>query len=147
MVTGKTSTLDLAKVIGKSRSYVSNCLRLLKLPERTKSLLRDCTISAGHVRALPSSAEPDALAEKIVSQGLSVRDVAQEILAAENDSSRNSPSRREASSRNSLHARSTSARSLLMLPMVIRIAYRSLILVCGRNASPQRWRLPGFGRD
>ena len=32
---------DLAKVIGKSRSHVSNCLRLLKLPERTRSLLRD----------------------------------------------------------------------------------------------------------
>jgi ParB family transcriptional regulator, chromosome partitioning protein len=65
---------DLAKVIGKSRSHVSNCLRLLNLPDRTKSLLRDGKISAGHARALLSSAEPDALAEKIVVQGLSVRD-------------------------------------------------------------------------
>jgi ParB family chromosome partitioning protein len=65
---------DLAKVIGKSRSHVSNCLRLLGLPERTKSLLRDGKISAGHARALLSCAEPDALAEKIVSQNLSVRD-------------------------------------------------------------------------
>ena len=65
---------DLAKVIGKSRSHVSNCLRLLNLPERTKSLLRDGKISAGHARALLSCAEPDALAEKIVAQGLSVRD-------------------------------------------------------------------------
>jgi ParB family transcriptional regulator, chromosome partitioning protein len=65
---------DLAKVIGKSRSHVGNCLRLLNLPERTKSLLRDGKISAGHARALLSSAEPDALAEKIVAQGLSVRD-------------------------------------------------------------------------
>src|ERR1700730_11827865 len=62
--------------------------------------------------------------------------VAHEILAAERHSWRISPSRREASSRNSLHARSTSARSLLMLPMAIRTAYRPLILVCDRNASP-----------
>ena len=54
--------------------------------------------------------------------------VAHEILDAERHSWRISPSRREASSRNSLHARSTSARSLLMWPMVIRIAYRSPIL-------------------
>src|SRR2546430_6928514 len=65
---------DLAKVIGKSRSHVSNCLRLLKLPERTKSLLREGKISAGHARVLLSAAEPDALAEKIVAQNLSVRD-------------------------------------------------------------------------
>ncbi|HEY8032085.1 MAG TPA: ParB/RepB/Spo0J family partition protein [Methylocella sp.] len=65
---------DLAKVIGKSRSHVSNCLRLLKLPERTKALLREGKISAGHARALLSSAAPDALAEKIVAQNLSVRD-------------------------------------------------------------------------
>jgi ParB family chromosome partitioning protein len=65
---------DLAKVIGKSRSHVSNCLRLLTLPDRTKALLREGKISAGHARALLSSAEPDALAEKIVAQNLSVRD-------------------------------------------------------------------------
>jgi ParB family transcriptional regulator, chromosome partitioning protein len=65
---------DLAKVIGKSRSHVSNCLRLLKLPERTKSLLREGKISAGHARVLLASSEPDALAEKIVAQNLSVRD-------------------------------------------------------------------------
>jgi ParB family chromosome partitioning protein len=65
---------DLAKVIGKSRSHVSNCLRLLKLPERTKSLLREGKISAGHARVLLATTEPDVLAEKIVAQNLSVRD-------------------------------------------------------------------------
>jgi ParB family transcriptional regulator, chromosome partitioning protein len=77
---------DLAKVIGKSRSHVSNCLRLLKLPERTKSLLREGKISAGHARVLLASAEPDALAEKIVSQGLSVRD-AEKLLEGTPESS------------------------------------------------------------
>ncbi|MGH6800564.1 MAG: ParB/RepB/Spo0J family partition protein [Methylocella sp.] len=78
---------DLAKVIGKSRSHVSNCLRLLKLPERTKSLLRNGTISAGHARVLLSCAEPDALAEKIVAQNLSVRD-AEKLLEGAAESSR-----------------------------------------------------------
>ncbi len=66
---------DLAKVIGKSRSHVANMLRLLKLPERTKALLAEGHISAGHARALLAVAHPDALAEKIAAQGLSVRDI------------------------------------------------------------------------
>ncbi len=66
---------DLAKVIGKSRSHVANSLRLLKLPERTKALLAKGQISAGHARALLSLDDPDALAERIAAQGLSVRDV------------------------------------------------------------------------
>jgi ParB family chromosome partitioning protein len=78
---------DLAKVIGKSRSHVSNCLRLLKLPERTKSLLREGKISAGHARVLLSASEPDVLAEKIVAQNLSVRD-AEKLLEGAAESSR-----------------------------------------------------------
>jgi ParB family transcriptional regulator, chromosome partitioning protein len=66
---------DLAKVIGKSRSHVANMLRLLKLPEKTKAFLAEGKLSAGHARALLAVADPDALAEKISSQGLSVRDV------------------------------------------------------------------------
>jgi ParB family chromosome partitioning protein len=69
------SQTDLAKVIGKSRSHVANTLRLLKLPERTKRLLAEGQISAGHARALLALADPDALAERIAAQGLSVREV------------------------------------------------------------------------
>lgn len=65
---------DLAKVIGKSRSHVANALRLLRLPERTKALLREGKISAGHARVLVAAPNPDELAEKIVAQGLSVRE-------------------------------------------------------------------------
>lgn len=78
---------DLAKVIGKSRSHISNCLRLLKLPERTKSLLHEGKISAGHARVLLSSNVPDALAEKIVAQKLSVRD-AEKLVESAPESSR-----------------------------------------------------------
>ncbi len=66
---------DFAKVIGKSRSHVANMLRLLKLPEKTKVFLAEGKLSAGHARGLLAVADPDALAEKISSQGLSVRDV------------------------------------------------------------------------
>ena len=76
------SQTDLAKVIGKSRSHVANSLRLLKLPESAKILLHAGKLSAGHARLLLTSAEPDALAEKIIAQNLSVRDVEQILEAA-----------------------------------------------------------------
>jgi ParB family transcriptional regulator, chromosome partitioning protein len=65
---------DLAKIIGKSRSHLSNSLRLLSLPESAKELLREGKISAGHARALLASPDPDALAQKIVARNLSVRE-------------------------------------------------------------------------
>ena len=72
----------MAKVIGKSRSHVANSLRLLKLPEGAKILLRQGKLSAGHARVLLTSADPDALADKIIAQNLSVRDVEQFLEAA-----------------------------------------------------------------
>ena len=66
---------DIAKVIGKSRSHVANMTRLVKLPEKTRQMLADGQISAGHARALLAVSEPDAVAANIVDRGLSVRDV------------------------------------------------------------------------
>ena len=66
---------DIAKVIGKSRSHVANMTRLVKLPEKTKAMLADGRISAGHARALLAVAEPDLVAADIVDRGLTVRDV------------------------------------------------------------------------
>lgn len=66
---------DLARVIGKSRPHVANTLRLLKLPTDTRALLAAGAISAGHARALLGTENPDALAQKIVQRGLSVRAV------------------------------------------------------------------------
>ena len=66
---------DLARTVGKSRSHIANLLRLLSLPEKIKNLLRESKISMGHARALLSAKEPEELAERIVSQGLSVRQV------------------------------------------------------------------------
>ncbi|WP_407049178.1 ParB/RepB/Spo0J family partition protein [Methyloraptor flagellatus] len=66
---------DLAQVIGKSRSHVANTLRLLKLPDSVKSHLKDGKLTAGHARALITADNPGALAERIVTEGLTVRDV------------------------------------------------------------------------
>jgi ParB family chromosome partitioning protein len=77
------SQSDLAQIIGKSRSHVANTLRLLKLPDRAKELVKDGRISAGHARALLSATDPHGLADRIVSEGLTVRDV-ERIVQEEN---------------------------------------------------------------
>src|ERR1700723_2328107 len=66
---------DIARVVGKSRSHAANTFRLTNLPEHTRSLLAGGQISAGHARALLAVAEPDALANRIVAEGLTVRDI------------------------------------------------------------------------
>jgi len=64
---------DLAQVIGKSRSHVANTLRLMKLPEDVQSMLAQGDLTAGHARTLITVDDPLAMARKIVSDGLSVR--------------------------------------------------------------------------
>ncbi|WP_421855848.1 ParB/RepB/Spo0J family partition protein [Oricola sp.] len=64
---------DLGDVIGKSRSHVANTLRLLKLPKPVRDLVGHGELSAGHARALVTAEHPEALAQKIVKDGLSVR--------------------------------------------------------------------------
>lgn len=64
---------DLAQIIGKSRSHVSNTIRLLKLPESVQQSLIDGKLSSGHARCLITVNDPDSLAEKIIREGLSVR--------------------------------------------------------------------------
>jgi ParB family chromosome partitioning protein len=66
---------DLARIIGKSRSHIANTLRLLKLPKLSRRMLAEGHLSAGHARALLSLADPDAVARRILDQGLTVRDV------------------------------------------------------------------------
>jgi len=66
---------DIARVVGKSRSHVANTLRLMGLPEHTRDLLAGGKISAGHARALLAVSDPDGLADRIVAEGLTVRDI------------------------------------------------------------------------
>ena len=66
---------DIARVVGKSRSHVANTVRLTNLPEHTRALLAGGQISAGHARALLAVANPDTLANRIVAEGMTVRDI------------------------------------------------------------------------
>ncbi|MBB3811033.1 ParB/RepB/Spo0J family partition protein [Pseudochelatococcus contaminans] len=66
---------DLAQAIGKSRSHVANTLRLTKLPDSIKQLVNDGQLSAGHARALLAVKDPETVAQQIIDQGLTVRDV------------------------------------------------------------------------
>lgn len=64
---------QIGSTIGKSRSYVSNTMRLLGLSKNIKLLLNEKKISAGHARALLGAKDPDQIAAMIISRGLSVR--------------------------------------------------------------------------
>lgn len=72
----------LADIVGKSRSHITNLLRLLDLPASVQSLVESGALSMGHARALVGAANAEELAERAVKQGLSVR--ALESLVAGN---------------------------------------------------------------
>lgn len=74
---------EVAHKIGKSRSLVTNTLRLLNLPASVQRRVAIGVLSAGHARALLSlidTSEIEALANRIVAEGLSVR-ATEEIVA------------------------------------------------------------------
>lgn len=73
---------EAADRVGKSRSAVTNSLRLLKLPKDVLTALKEGTVSAGHARALLSLKNEEDVAEmlsRIISEGLSVRDTENEV--------------------------------------------------------------------
>lgn len=63
----------MAEALGKSRSHIANLMRLLGLPEGVLEFLRKGELSAGHARALVTADDPEALARKVISGALSVR--------------------------------------------------------------------------
>ncbi len=63
----------LAAALSKSRSHIANLMRLLQLPQDVQDLLHDGKLSIGHARALITSSDPSGLAQRVVSEGLSVR--------------------------------------------------------------------------
>ncbi len=79
---------ELARRIGRSRPQVTNTLRLLRLPPTVQRRVAAGVLSAGHARALLSLATPEAmeaLAQRIVAEGLSVRSVEELILLGDGD--------------------------------------------------------------
>ena len=63
----------VAKFIGKSRSHIANCLRLLNLPEQVMVLVSDSKLSPGHAKILVGLDNALFLAKKIIEKKLSVR--------------------------------------------------------------------------
>lgn len=64
--------------VGKSRPYITNCLRLLKLPEKVQELTAEGKLSTGHARAIAAIKDQKkqvALAVRAVEEGLSVRQI------------------------------------------------------------------------
>ena len=80
---------ELAKIIGKSQSYVTNMIGLLRLPEEVKKLVIDNKLSMTHARILSKMSDRDTiikLTERIMKENLSVRDL--EEISKGNDISK-----------------------------------------------------------
>tara|TARA_B100000161_G_scaffold234029_1_gene182770 strand:+ start:135 stop:974 length:840 start_codon:yes stop_codon:yes gene_type:complete len=63
----------VSKFIGKSRSYITNCLRILTLPSDVLDLIQKKKLSTGHAKILVGLENASFVAEKIIEKGLSVR--------------------------------------------------------------------------
>ena len=69
---------ELAKKLGKSRSYITNMIGLQTLPDSIQDLISDNKMSMGHARVLSkleNENQQKELAEKIINDGMSVRDL------------------------------------------------------------------------
>jgi len=73
---------EIGRLVHKSRSHVTNLLRLLDLPEFVKQSLLHGDISMGHARAVAAAPDPELLTRDIIAKGLSVRQAEQRAKAA-----------------------------------------------------------------
>lgn len=86
---------DLAKSTGKSRSYITNLIRILGLKPKVKQLLAKGSLSFGHARALLSCSDQEKIAKIVIENNLSVRET--EDLIKSNKNSNNSNKHERAS--------------------------------------------------
>ncbi|HBW12388.1 ParB/RepB/Spo0J family partition protein [Proteiniclasticum sp.] len=80
----KLTQEDLAKKIGKSRTSIANTMRLIQLDERVQQFLIEESLSEGHGRALlglESSEDQYLAAQKVIDEGLSVRETERLVTA------------------------------------------------------------------
>ncbi len=85
---------NVAKAIGKSRPYVSNAIRLNKLPEEIQEMIHEGLLSAGHARALITIDDVGLqleIAKKAADNSLSVRDVERLAEAAKKTATESKP--------------------------------------------------------
>ncbi len=74
----------LSQIVGKSRSYITNTLRLLALPATIQEMVRNNTLTAGHARALIGMENAEEIAQKIIARGLTVRQTEDLVNALKN---------------------------------------------------------------
>jgi ParB family transcriptional regulator, chromosome partitioning protein len=79
---------QLAAIVHKSRSHVTNMLRLLDLPAPVQEMLLSGALTMGHARALAASPEAEAIATEVVAKGLSVRQTEERVRQAKPGRSR-----------------------------------------------------------
>ena len=89
---------DLSKIVSKSRSAITNSLRLLKLPEQVLLWIEEGKLNSGAARALCSDkiGDPESLAERIIEEGLNVRQIEAIIRGDEDKDEEEEPSLRQA---------------------------------------------------
>ncbi len=89
---------ELSRRLGKSRSAISNTLRLLGLPPALKTMVADGALSGGHARALLALGDPETqerLAKKAIKGGLSVRQLEELVRRAKEEGTSNVTRKRE----------------------------------------------------
>jgi ParB family chromosome partitioning protein len=88
---------EMARVTGKSRSHITNLMRLLALPPKIKAFVQSKEISMGHARALLALSEDEnlqlRLAKQVIKKGLSVRETEKLVRKYTEDKDGNSKER------------------------------------------------------
>lgn len=86
---------EVAQAVGRSRTGVTNLLRLLELPEDVKKLVDEGKLSMGHARAILGlpQAQQSTAAKEVVAKGLSVREAEKLVKALQNKDSGDKPAK------------------------------------------------------
>jgi ParB family chromosome partitioning protein len=95
----KLSHADVARRVGRDRSSISNSLRLLKLPQKIQSLMRDGSVSLGHAKVIMAISDAETqikVADEVVLSLLSVRETEERVAGLLDRSGRKGRSARPA---------------------------------------------------
>ncbi|MFN3658661.1 MAG: ParB/RepB/Spo0J family partition protein [Pseudolabrys sp.] len=76
---------QVSQIVGKSRPYIANMVRLLRLPEPVKKLVREGKLSAGHARLLVGHVNAEILAGLAIDEGYSVRQLEEWVRKEEGE--------------------------------------------------------------
>lgn len=115
---------QVSKQVGKSRSAITNQLRLLELPDEVLELLRSGDLSAGHARALLGLKKEEqmaSLAQKIIEKGLSVRDVEKTVRLMNYEPSASEDSEQSALTQRKAYMRDLEHRAVSVLGRRVKI--------------------------